>query len=68
LALDADGIRSFAATLSSHIRKEERVLFEGMQQRMSGEELRRIGIGVDEVLSAAPQTCIVPAEANLKKL
>jgi hemerythrin-like domain-containing protein len=68
LALDADGIRSFAATLSSHIRKEERVLFEGMQQRMSGEELLRIGIGVDEVLSAAPQICIVPAEANLKKL
>lgn len=67
LALDAAGIRSFAETLSSHIRKEERLLFEGMQNKMSSEELVRIGGGVDEVLSTAPQTCIVPAEATLRK-
>ena len=65
--LDASGLRSFAETLSSHIRKEERQLFEGMQERMGAEALAKIGANVDETLSAASTACIVPTESKLKE-
>jgi iron-sulfur cluster repair protein YtfE (RIC family) len=64
--LDRSAVRSFAETLSSHIRKEERQLFEGMQKAMTPDALLEIGARVDEVLAAAPQACIVPAEARLQ--
>jgi hemerythrin-like domain-containing protein len=65
-ALDRPGLREFAETLSAHIRKEERQLFEGMQKQMTPEEMLRTGALVDEALAAAPQTCIVPTETALK--
>ena len=49
-------------TLTSHIRKEERVLFEGMQKAMSVEELARLGSELDGLLKAT--TCILPSEAT----
>jgi hemerythrin-like domain-containing protein len=61
-ALDRPGLRRFVETLSTHIRKEERQLFEGMQEQMTPEELLKLGVLVDEALAAAPQACIVPAE------
>ena len=64
--LDGPALRQFAETLSSHIRKEERQLFEGMQKQMKPEELLRIGTQVDEALAAAPEVCIVPTESTLK--
>jgi hemerythrin-like domain-containing protein len=64
--LSAAELRSFAETLSSHIRKEERQLFEGMQEKVGPETLAQIGAHVDETLSAVSQACIVPAEAKLK--
>ena len=39
---------SFATMLSSHIRREERDLFEKMQKLFSAEELRRLGGAVDD--------------------
>ncbi len=36
-------LQVFTATLSEHIRKEERMLFEPMQQLLSTEELDRLG-------------------------
>ena len=66
-ALDASGVRSFAETLSSHIRKEERQLFEGMQERMGPGALAQIGAKIDETLAAVSQACIVPAESKLKQ-
>jgi hemerythrin-like domain-containing protein len=36
-------LQVFTATLSEHIRKEERLLFEQMQQLLSPEELNRVG-------------------------
>jgi len=51
-----------AETLSSHIRKEERVLFEGMQKAMSVAELARLGRELDGLLAAS--TCILPSEAT----
>jgi iron-sulfur cluster repair protein YtfE (RIC family) len=65
-ALDRPGLRRFAETLSTHIRKEERQLFEGMQRQMTFQELLIIGALVDEALAAARQACIVPTEASLK--
>jgi len=64
--LDAAELHSFADTLSSHIRKEERQLFEGIQEKLAPEALAQIGAKLEETLSAASQACIVPAEAKLK--
>jgi hemerythrin-like domain-containing protein len=65
-ALDRAKLREFAETLSSHIRKEERQLFEEMQKHMTAEELAALGERVDETLAAAPQACITPTEESLK--
>ena len=65
--LDREALRQFAELLSTHIRKEERQLFEGMQKQMTPEELHTIGVSLDTTLAAAPQTCIVPAETTLGK-
>jgi hemerythrin-like domain-containing protein len=65
--LDREALRQFAELLSTHIRKEERQLFERMQERLTQDELQRIGVGLDAKLAAAPQTCIVPAETTLNK-
>jgi hemerythrin-like domain-containing protein len=40
-------LQLFAASLSAHVRKEERQLFEGMQQSFSVEELTKVGMGLD---------------------
>src|ERR1700704_7211657 len=47
----------FAKLLSGHIRKEERQLFEAMQQRMRQEELKSLGDGVARALGPAVQVC-----------
>src|SRR4029077_5277084 len=65
--LDREALRQFAELLSTHIRKEERQLFEKMQERLTQDELQKIGVGLDATLAAAPQTCIVPAETTLNK-
>src|ERR1700756_2129333 len=58
--LEAQRVRDFADLLSTHIRKEERELFEGMQNKMAPEELERIGHSVKEMLGQVPEACIVP--------
>ena len=65
--LDGAAIREFANTLSGHIRKEERQLFEELQKRVGAETLLKIGRQVDETLAAAPQVCITPTETLLSK-
>jgi hypothetical protein len=40
-------IQLFAASLAAHVRKEERLLFEGMQEFFSAEELTRVGGELD---------------------
>jgi hemerythrin-like domain-containing protein len=49
-------------TLTRHVRKEERVLFEGMQKAMSTAELARMGRELDGLLKAT--TCILPQEST----
>jgi hemerythrin-like domain-containing protein len=63
-SLDEEGLRRFGETLSTHIRKEERQLFEGMQERMTAGELATVGAELDRELTAASEACIVPNEAT----
>ena len=65
--LNREALRQLAELLSTHIRKEERQLFEGMQKQMPPEELQKIGVSLDTTLAVASQTCIVPAETTLDK-
>jgi hemerythrin-like domain-containing protein len=66
-SLDREGLRRFAELLTSHIRKEERQLFEAMQEKLSAEELAQIGANVDRALEAASEACITPTETILKQ-
>lgn len=59
-ALDPASLRAFAEALSAHIRKEERQLFEGMQSRMTSDELAAIGAALDRALAQAPDACVLP--------
>lgn len=62
--LDQDGLRRLSTTLAAHIRKEERQLFEGMQQLLQPEEMRRLGTALEEALRNASQACLLPSEAT----
>jgi hypothetical protein len=56
-------IAEFAEKLSAHIRKEERQLFERLQEVMSEGELAAMGDKLEDVLKEAAQSCIVPARS-----
>ena len=62
--LDVNNLRSFVDQLSSHIRKEERQLFEGLQQVMNSDDFTRVGKALEEALADASNACILPAEAT----
>jgi hemerythrin-like domain-containing protein len=55
-------IAEFAQGLSAHIRKEERQLFERLQEVMSEGELAVVGQKLDDALKEAAQICILPAK------
>lgn len=54
----------FAAKLSAHIRKEERRLFERLQQLMTAEEMTAMGVALEEALEQALTSCVLPSEAT----
>jgi hemerythrin-like domain-containing protein len=56
----ADDLSAFARLLAAHIRREERQLFERMQQLMSAAELDDLGIRLAEALKESEQSCVVP--------
>jgi hemerythrin superfamily protein len=58
---------AFANRLSAHIRKEERQLFERLQELMSPEELGALGKRLQTALGEAHQTCILPSETTRLK-
>ena len=55
--MDQGELEMFAKLLSGHIRKEERQLFEAMQQRMRQEELKSLGDELARALEDAVQVC-----------
>lgn len=60
--MSAGEIAEFAQGLSAHIRKEERQLFERLQQVMDEGELAVMGHKVEEALKEAEQSCSLPAK------
>jgi hemerythrin-like domain-containing protein len=63
-SLDRDGLQEFAQRLASHIRKEERQLFEEMQRRMTPEKLTGIGAALNQALEQTSNACLIPNEAT----
>jgi hemerythrin-like domain-containing protein len=61
-AFDREDLRRFGETLSQHIRKEERQLFEELQKKLSAEELIVMGQALDRALAAASDACLLPNE------
>lgn len=51
---------AFARRLSEHIRKEERQLFERLQELMPQEDLATLGQQLDRALESAAQACSLP--------
>src|SRR5437868_12926781 len=58
--LDVNCLRSFVDQLSSHIRKEERQLFEGLQQVMTAPEFARVGKALEVALADDSTDCFLP--------
>ncbi|HTZ84950.1 MAG TPA: hemerythrin domain-containing protein [Candidatus Acidoferrales bacterium] len=58
--LSAEDLRTFANRLANHIRKEERHLFERLQQLMSPEDLTALGQKLNRALENVVPTCTVP--------
>ncbi len=65
--LSSTDVSEFARRLSEHIRKEERQLFERLQQLVSTTELAKMGHQVEGVLQEAEHTCGLPARAAAKQ-
>jgi hemerythrin-like domain-containing protein len=61
--MTAEQLSKFAAQLASHIRKEERQLFERLQELFSAEEIGAMGRQLEIALEAAAQACAVPSGA-----
>jgi len=62
--MSADELSAFGKTMSAHIRKEERQLFERMQELMSEQELARLGQALEDSLKDATQACALPEDAT----
>jgi hemerythrin-like domain-containing protein len=62
--MSAEALNEFAKMLSTHIRKEERQLFEGMQGLMNEEKLAVLGRELEDALKDAVQACALPNPAT----
>lgn len=62
--LSAGNVTASAQLLATHVRKEERQLFEALQTLMSAEELAELGQRLDAALKDAAQACLLPSEAT----
>ncbi len=63
-SLSAPELSVFSARLSGHIRKEERKLFERLQEVTKPEELVQLGKRLDSALRETRQVCAVPTDAT----
>jgi iron-sulfur cluster repair protein YtfE (RIC family) len=62
--MSGEGLSSFAQQFSAHIRKEERQLFERVQQLMNAKDLAALGIHLEAALKDATQSCILTNQAT----
>jgi hemerythrin-like domain-containing protein len=65
--MTAADLPAFARRLSSHIRKEERQLFERLQELMTADELGALGKRLETALAEAHQACILPNDVTKLK-
>jgi hemerythrin-like domain-containing protein len=65
--MSAAELSAFGQRLSTHIRKEERQLFERLQELMNQEDLAAVGQHLDEALKEAAQACQLPAAATRQR-
>jgi hemerythrin-like domain-containing protein len=65
--MSAESVEDFARRLSAHIRREERQLFERLQQLMRPEELAHLGSQLTEALGDSAQSCILTNDATKLK-
>jgi hemerythrin-like domain-containing protein len=63
-AMSAESLPAFSQQLSNHIRKEERQLFERLQQLMNEKDLADLGAHLEAALKNAAQSCILPNQAT----
>ena len=63
-AMTAADLSAFAECMSTHIRKEERQLFERLQELMDEGELADLGQNLEQALKDGAQSCIIPSEAT----
>lgn len=64
--LSAQEISAFAKRLAEHIRKEERQLFEGLQQSLTEKELATLGEQLELALKDATYICSIPSRQSDK--
>ena len=62
--MSAVEITEFARGLSGHIRKEERQLFERLQQLMDGDQLTVMGRELEQALKDAEQACALSTKKD----
>jgi hemerythrin-like domain-containing protein len=62
--MSAADLSAFVQHMSAHIRKEERQLFERMQELMNQEELALLGQNLEAALKDAAQACILPTDTT----
>jgi len=58
--LDRCALGALQAKLTAHIRKEERELFEGMQNGLGADEMQAIGAALERALAKAVTICALP--------
>jgi iron-sulfur cluster repair protein YtfE (RIC family) len=62
--MSAADLAAFARSLSTHVRKEERRLFEQLQEFMGPDELATLGKGLGDALAGVEQACELPSETT----
>jgi iron-sulfur cluster repair protein YtfE (RIC family) len=65
--MSLEALPDFARQLSTHIRKEERQLFERLQQLLTAEQLKHLGEQLESVLEVAERACSLPSEETRLK-
>jgi hemerythrin-like domain-containing protein len=63
-SMSSSDVSEFAQRLSAHIRKEERQLFERLQEVMKEQELALMGERLEQALKEAAQICVMPVKSQ----
>jgi hemerythrin-like domain-containing protein len=65
--MNGSELGEFAKLLSSHVRKEERQLFEALQKLMPAEDMKQLGEQLGQSLEGANRGCILPQNGTVAR-